>query len=202
MTDASNTTHAASAPSNRAERIRKAALILAAVAVLLFAGLWFVNRNLENTDDAFIESNVVLISPRVGGFVTHVAVVDNQWVKAGDLLAEIDPRDYDIKVKEAEANLAASQARHGATRQDLAVTTTVSRATIGQASNALDSARALEEQSQALSNAAEAQAQLTAADVARYQALFDKDEISHQRLDQARYCFGWRASKASSSQIG
>jgi len=185
MTDASNTAPAASAPSNRAERIRKAAMIVAAVAVLLFVGLWFVNRNLENTDDAFIESNVVLISPRVGGFVTHVAVVDNQWVKAGDLLAEIDPRDYDIKVKEAEANLAASEARHGATRQDLAVTTTVSRATIGQASNALDSARALEEQSQALSNAAEAQAQLTAADVARYQALFDKDEISHQRLDQA-----------------
>jgi len=165
--------------------IRKAALAALGLVFVGFLILWFVTRNQETTDDAFIESNVVQISPHVGGYVTRVLVNDNQWVKAGDVLAEIDARDYELRVKQAEATLAVSQARHGAAQQDLSVVTTTSKAQIEQAISALEAARASSAQASAQASAAEAQAQLTHADLERYDALYKKDEISRQRLDQA-----------------
>ncbi len=164
--------------------IRNVALGATGVVVLVFFVLWFITRNQESTDDAFIESNVVQISPHVGGYVTRVLVTDNQWVKAGDVLAEIDPRDYEIRVKQAEAALAVSEAHHGAAQQDLSVVTTTSKAVIEQASSGLEAARANSAQVAAQASAAEAQAQLTHADLNRYEALYQKDEISKQRLDQ------------------
>ncbi len=178
------TSAAPAAPSGR-PWIRKAALAAAGAVLLAFLGLWFVTRNQESTDDAFIESNVVQISPHVGGYVTRVLVNDNQWVKAGDVLAEIDARDYELRVRQAEANLAATEARHGAAQQDLSVVTTTSKAQIEQARSALEAARASSAQATAQAAAAEAQAQLTHADLQRYDALYRKDEISRQRLDQA-----------------
>ncbi len=140
--------------------------------ILLLAGLfWLMFRNEESTDDAFIEANVVQISARVSGYVTQVAVQDNQWVKPGDLLALIDPRDFELRVQQAEATLNAAKAKHQAATQDLSVVTTTSHAEIGQA--------------EALLKAAEAKADLAGADLSRYQALFAKDEVSRQRLDQA-----------------
>ncbi len=140
--------------------------------VLLVSGLfWFLTRNEESTDDAFIEANVVQISARVSGYITQVAVNDNQWVKPGDLLALIDPRDLELRIQQAEANLSAAKARHGAATQDLSVVTTTSRAEIGQAKAQLE--------------AAEAKVDLAGKDLSRYQALFGRDEVSRQRLDQA-----------------
>jgi membrane fusion protein (multidrug efflux system) len=165
--------------------MRKAALAGLGLVLAGFLLLWFVTRNQETTDDAFIESNVVQISPHVGGYVTRVLVNDNQWVKAGDVLAEIDARDYELRVKQAEALLEASQARHGAAQQDLSVVTTTSKAQIAQAASALEAAQASSAQASAQASAAEAQAQLTHADLQRYEALYKKDEISKQRLEQA-----------------
>jgi membrane fusion protein (multidrug efflux system) len=165
--------------------VRKAALGVSSLVLAGFLVLWLVTRNQETTDDAFIESNVVQISPHVAGYVTRVLVNDNQWVKAGDVLAEIDARDYELRVKQAEAMLAASQARHGAAEQDLSVVTTTSKAQIVQAASALEAARANSAQASAQASAAEAQAELTHADLQRYEALYKKDEISKQRLDQA-----------------
>ena len=165
--------------------IRKAALAGVAVVAVAFLVLWFATRNCETTDDAFIEADVVQISPHVGGYVLRVLVKDNQSVKAGELLAEIDPRDYQLRVQQAEAALAVALARHGAARQDLSVVTTTSRALIEQAQAALDTARAQRVQADDQAVAAEAQAQLAHGDLERYRALFGKDEISKQRLDQA-----------------
>ncbi|MDE2258829.1 MAG: HlyD family secretion protein [Betaproteobacteria bacterium] len=164
--------------------IRNVALGATGVVVMLFFVLWLITHNQESTDDAFIESNVVQISPHVGGYVTRVLVTDNQWVKAGDVLAEIDARDYEIRVKQAEAALAVSEAHHGAAQQDLSVVTTTSKAVIEQASSGLEAARANSAQVAAQASAAEAQAQLAHADLNRYEALYQKDEISKQRLDQ------------------
>ena len=165
--------------------MRKAALAVLGVVLVGFLLLWFVTRNQETTDDAFIESNVVQISPHVGGYVTRVLVNDNQWVKAGEVLAEIDARDYELRVKQAQALLEAAQARHGAAQQDLSVVTTTSKAQIEQAASALQAAQASSAQASAQASAAEAQAQLTHADLQRYEALYRKDEISKQRLEQA-----------------
>ena len=63
------------------------------------------------TDDAYIDGRIHAVAPKVAGTVQKVFVTDNQAVKKGDLLVEIDPADYEVKVKEAEASLAAEEAR-------------------------------------------------------------------------------------------
>jgi membrane fusion protein (multidrug efflux system) len=64
----------------------------------------------ESTDDAFIQGHIVSVSARVDGHITKVYVQDNQWVEKGDLLAELDPRDFQVAVDLAHAALSAAQA--------------------------------------------------------------------------------------------
>ncbi len=170
--------------TRRKTRLQRLGMLALLVIVLAGFLLWFLTRNEESTDDAFIESNVVQISPHVGGYVAKVLVQDNQWVKQGDVLAEIDERDYALRVAQARAVLDAAKHRHGAEQQDLSVTTTLTETGLDQARSALDAARSNEAQAEAQDRAMEAQAQLTQQDVLRYQTLFRKDEISRQRLDQ------------------
>ena len=65
----------------------------------------------ESTDDAFMDAHVSAIGARVAGQVTKVLVDDNQPVKEGDVLVQIDPRDYDVKLDQARAQLLSAQAR-------------------------------------------------------------------------------------------
>lgn len=162
--------------------------------ILVVAVIWFLQRNRESTDDAFIEANIVEISPHVSGYVQQVVVVDNQRVAQGQLLLQMDSRDYDLRVRAAEAVLAAAQARHGANAQDVSVVTTTTQAIVQQAQQGLISAQAEQQRAQAESEGAAAQAQLAQGDVVRYQTLFAKEELSRQRLDQAQTSA--RASKA------
>ena len=81
--------------------------------ILLFVfGLhwWTVGRYLIETDNAYVRADVVTITPRVAGYVAEILVADNQRVRAGDVLARIDDRDYSVKVVEAEGRVAAAQA--------------------------------------------------------------------------------------------
>jgi membrane fusion protein, multidrug efflux system len=66
---------------------------------------WLHARNFESTDDAFIDARNVSISPQVAGAIVKVAVTDNQLVETGGLLVEIDPRDYQAAVAEAQAQV-------------------------------------------------------------------------------------------------
>lgn len=152
---------------------RRRPLLLWAVPVLLAAGavVWWLSGGTVSTDDAFIQADVTMIAPRVNGTVLKVLVADNQTVKAGDLLIEIDPADYETALRQAEANLAVAQAALESARADLAMTR--------------KSAPAGVEQAQAALHAAQAQSERAQADAARYQSLYDKDEISKQTLDQA-----------------
>jgi membrane fusion protein (multidrug efflux system) len=84
------------------------ALILVAAVVLFY--LHFI-APYESTDDAFIEGHVTFVAPRVAGQVIRLLVRDNQRVKEGDLLVEIDPADYQAKVAQARANLASAQSQ-------------------------------------------------------------------------------------------
>ena len=74
--------------------------------------LWFIHQSLcyVSTDDAFVEGHVVPISAKVSAHVTKVLVEDNQEVKAGDLLIELDPNDYTVKARMAKADLQAAEA--------------------------------------------------------------------------------------------
>ncbi|MGI4856512.1 MAG: HlyD family secretion protein, partial [Janthinobacterium lividum] len=104
----------------------KKPLIILAIVVLLIAIValvfWFSTRNQESTDDAFTDGNAATIAPKVAGYVTKLAVNDNQRVKQGDLLVEIDPRDYAARRDEAVAQvgLAQSQLRQAEVQYDLA----------------------------------------------------------------------------------
>lgn len=88
-------------------RLRSVLLILL-ITVPLITGIvyWLVDRRqYETTDDAYLQSNIVLISPRVQGYVAQIAIDDNQVVKQGDVLLTIDDRDYQAKVLQAQANV-------------------------------------------------------------------------------------------------
>jgi biotin carboxyl carrier protein len=94
---------------------RPAVLVVGAVVVLIALVLgiryWLYARSHESTDDAFIEGHIIQISPKVSGYVARVYVRSNQEVKAGDLLVELDARDYQVKFQQARAALEAARAK-------------------------------------------------------------------------------------------
>jgi membrane fusion protein (multidrug efflux system) len=88
-----------------------AALLLAAAAALGYAVHWFtVGRYMERTDDAYVGGEITVIAPKVAGFISEVAVTDNQQVAAGDLLVKIDDRDYRATLAKADAAVEAQRA--------------------------------------------------------------------------------------------
>jgi membrane fusion protein, multidrug efflux system len=95
-------------PSKTKQRI---VLLVATLIIGVAAGIyyfWFV-APYESTDDAFIEAHVTPIAPQVAGRVNQLLVQDNQDVNQGDLLLQIDPRDYQAKLDQEQAGLAAAQ---------------------------------------------------------------------------------------------
>ncbi|MDM4769473.1 HlyD family secretion protein [Solimonas sp. SE-A11] len=155
-----------------AGRRRVILLAVLATAVLGIGGWWWHSRSYETTDDAFLEADVTMVAPRVAGTVVAVHVEDNQQVEAGQPLFELDPADYQARLRQAEANLAAAQAQARSAQADLTMTNTSAPANVAQA--------------QAAVRAARAQAERAQADARRYESLYAKDEISAQALDQAR----------------
>ena len=164
----------ATPPVNDAPKRSRRLLLIAILAVLCVAAAitYWIMRGYESTDDAFIQTDITMLAPRVSGTVVAVHVDDNQAVHAGDVLFELDPADSLTHVRQAEANLAAAQAQAEAAEADLTMTQTSAPAAVAQAQAALVAARAQAERAQA--------------DARRYESLYAKDEISQQTLDQAR----------------
>src|SRR5438128_1700037 len=160
------------------------------VVVLLVTGffLWRYFNSYESTDDAQIDGHLNPVSARVSGHVQKLLVDDNQYVKAGQALVQIDPSDYQVLVARAQADYdnAVSAARSAGV--DIPITT-------ASAGGQLSSAEAEVETAQANLLAARQQidvanAQLTQADannvkaqndLARYKQLVSKQEISQQQ---------------------
>src|ERR1044071_8199253 len=90
-------------------RVRIFAAVIV-VAVLGAATYFILTRGQESTDDAQVDAHVTPIQAQVGGSVAKILVVDNQQVEAGAELVVIDPRDYEIALKRAQAQLARAQA--------------------------------------------------------------------------------------------
>jgi membrane fusion protein (multidrug efflux system) len=88
----------------RKGRVIFAIILLAALGFC--ARMWWRSQTFEETDNAYLAAHVSVVSPRISGVVTRVLVDDNQWVKAGDVLLELDPADQQVKVDQIEAQLA------------------------------------------------------------------------------------------------
>ncbi len=121
--------------------MRIAFLVFAAWLVWYTAGhwdRWTGAARLETTDDAFVSGDVTPLSARVSGYITEMPVNDFQTVRKGDLIAVIDPSDYQAQLDLAQANLAAAQA----TLANLANQRVVQQALVQEAEATIDATEA------------------------------------------------------------
>jgi len=175
--------HADDKPSPPARPARRPwvwALASVGAIVTIGVGIAYYIHSLsyETTDDAFIDGHVVPVSARVAGHVAEVYVTDNQWVNQGDLLAEIDPRDFEARLAAAEAALTAAQAGQKSRAFGGDVVEITSSAGVGEASAAVEGAKAAVETARAAvatakSQQAQAQAQVGAVQAGLKQAQAD-----------------------------
>ncbi|MGB6192495.1 MAG: HlyD family secretion protein [Terracidiphilus sp.] len=166
-------------------------IVLALLAVIAL-GLWWRSTFSEDTDDAQINGHLIQVSSRIAGQVIKVDVGENQLVKAGDEIAELDPRDFQVAVENAEAALASAQAAAAAAQVNVPITSINTGSNLSSASADVSSAHASISQAQQQFQAAQARvAQAVAnntkaqADLARYKPLVEKDVISKQQFDGA-----------------
>ena len=173
-------------------RRRGILVVVVVVLVLVAIGLWWRSTYSQDTDDAQVNGHLIQVSARIAGQVVKVDVEENQLVKKGDAIAELDPRDYQVAVENAQAALASAQANAAAARVNVPITTintgsnlrsadadvSGASATVAQAARQLEAAHARVSEAQA--NAVKAQA-----DLDRYKPLVAKDVISKQQFDAA-----------------
>ncbi|HTP52684.1 MAG TPA: HlyD family secretion protein [Anaeromyxobacteraceae bacterium] len=173
---------AADAKKKRALRLRVGLGI--ALVLLGVLGWWLYERRYEDTDDAQIDGNLSAISPRVSGTVVSVPVVDNQEVKAGDVLVEIDPTDLEVALAQAEAAVAQAEAQLAAEHPTVPITESSNRSAVETAAADVESAQsdvdaAKRDLDQAVANDRLAQLQLT-----RGKELLVGESISQSDYDQ------------------
>jgi membrane fusion protein (multidrug efflux system) len=162
--------------------------IIAALVILLLIGGFFIWRYYdvrESTDDAQIDGHINPISARVTGTVLNVLHDDNEVVQAGTLLVELDPKDYQVAVDRARADLANAQANAIAANVGVPLTQTTSSSQLLAADAGVKGAQRDIESARAKLNDAQAMYAKTSADLKRMEQLIAKDEISHQQYDAA-----------------
>jgi membrane fusion protein, multidrug efflux system len=179
---------------------RRRSVIIIALAVTVVVGsvlAWAHFAGRESTDDAQVTGHVSPVATRVGGPIAAIHVADNQAVKAGDVLVEIDPRDYQLALARAEADLSAADASARAARTGVPITSMTSKSQVdiaaagtGSAEAAVmaserevDASRAKLRVAQAKLAESKSTANRTAHDLDRVKPLLAKDEISKQQYD-------------------
>jgi membrane fusion protein (multidrug efflux system) len=187
-------------PAPRSNRVRALLVVLVIGVVAAVGGYMFLRytETYESTDDAQVDAHLAGISARIQGTVTAVYVDDNQFVKAGQLLVEMDPSDYEVALAQTRADLAQSQAELQAQNPNVPITQTTSEtsiagtqadlanaeAAIAAAESDAAAAQARWHEAQARLREAQANNAKAQADVARYKTLVEKDEVARQQYDQ------------------
>jgi membrane fusion protein, multidrug efflux system len=162
------------------------------VIVLVALGIWWRSTFTEDTDDAQVNGHLIQVSSRIAGQVLKVYVNENQYVKAGDPIADLDPKDFQVAVENAEAALASAKANAAAASVAVPILTVNTGSTLSSANTDVSSAEAgvaqAERQLEAVkARVVQAQANNTKAqsDLERYRPLVEKDVISRQQWDAA-----------------
>lgn len=187
-------TAAARTQSNTTQGRRRAFTIFFVVLLAIgVAGLayWLHVRQFESTDDAEVDAHLNPISSRIDGTITKVYVDDNQTVKVGDPLVDLDPRDFQVALDQARAQLAQARNMVVAQRPNVPITqvenvTNIStgEADVANAQAALGAAERDRESAAAKLAESEANNAKAQADLERYKLLIAKDEVSRQEYDQ------------------
>lgn len=195
--------HEPAEPSRRRSRwseprFRYALLGAACVLALMIAGLWYYYHGRETTDDAQVDGNITQMAPRIPGTVSQVFIHDYDFVREGQLLIKIDPRDYQARVDQAEAALELAEAQAEAAGVSVPLTRGTTRSAIEEANAEISAAQAqfdrarLAYQTASTAGISYARAQVSRreaentkaqADLARMKPLLAKAEISQQEYD-------------------
>ena len=181
-------------PEAATPRRRANPLVLGIVALVLIAigtGYYLYSSGYEDTDDAQVDGHLNPIAARIDGTISAVHVDDNQIVHAGEPLVELDPSDNQVALQQSQAQYDQAMAQLGASHPNLPITrisnssdltsqeaeVAGSEAALAAAQHDLESAMAKLKESQAVN-------ERNQADFARYQTLFEKQEVSRADYDQ------------------
>ena len=176
-------------------RSKNRTIIFAVVALAVVAGsvwLWHYLGGYESTDDAQVDVHLAPVSARISGYVIKVNVNDNQYVEKGTVLVEVDPKDYQVAVDKARADLANAEANAQALNISVPVASVNTTSQITSAASDVESANAGVTAAESQLAAAQAQVLQSEAndvkaqdDLKRYKRLVEKQNVSEQTYDQA-----------------
>jgi membrane fusion protein (multidrug efflux system) len=153
------------------ERFFRTLVGIGLVLILAVAGLYFFTQSMsyQSTDDAFIEGHITEVAPKIAGRIDKVFIDDNQLVKKGDPIAEIDPRDYDAQLRQKQAALESTRANAVA-----------AEAAVDQQMAKVKSLQATVDQDKADQQSSQAQADQDVDDLRREQDLYSRRVVSIQ----------------------
>jgi membrane fusion protein (multidrug efflux system) len=182
------------APNDNGQGRRRTLLFASVLGILILVGVvafWLYSRTYESTDDAQVDGHLNGITARIDGVIKAVHVEENQSIQAGQLIAEMDPRDYEVALEQAQAQFLKAQAELRAENPNIPITQSSSQTSIstsqsevlnaeaGVAAAERDQAGALSRLQETEANNAKAQS-----DVGRYRSLVEKEEVSRSEYDQ------------------
>jgi membrane fusion protein (multidrug efflux system) len=181
-------------PARKDAKTRRNIVILIVALVVLVGSvfLWRYLSSYESTDDAQADVHLYPVSARISGYVVKVNVDDNQWVEKGSVLVEIDPKDYEVAVAQAQANLASAEATAQSLNITVPITSVNSSSQLSSTASDIVNTTAGIIAAQRQLTAAQAQVEQAQAndvklqdDLKRYKLLVDKKEVAAQVYDQA-----------------
>ena len=182
-------------PSRRRRRVLGRLLLAVFILIVIVVGsvqLYRYYAPWESTDDAQIDGYIYPVNSRIPGHVVRVTVDDNQYVEAGTVLVQLDPKDYEVAVANAKAVVANDEASAAALSTNVPLISVNTSTQLSSAQADVENGKAAIVAAQRSFDAAQASLRQAEAndlkaqdDVSRYKPLADKDEIPQQRYTQA-----------------
>jgi membrane fusion protein, multidrug efflux system len=163
--------------------VRIALIVVLVIIAVAAVFVWRYYSVRESTDDAQVDGHITPVSPRVSGTVTKLNFTDNQNVQEGSVLVQMDPRDYQVAVQRAQAELADALAGASAARTNVPIANISSTSSIQTADAAYNASLREVEAARARLREAQANYDKVAKDLERMKQLVTKDEVSRQQYD-------------------